>query len=92
MPDTYTLQLDNSGQSRLNVTVPNGKRVYLSRAPQVKRGTMDVHDFQSGITYEVPDGVSVYDTQIVGRKASLAFLATSNDSITSVTVDVRSPQ
>lgn len=92
MPEIYTLQLDNSGRSKLDVTVPNGKRVYLSRAPQVNRGTLTIHDFESGRTYEIPDGVSVFDTQISGRKVSLAFLGTTNDRITSVTVDVRSPQ
>ena len=89
----HILQFDNSGQSRQNIDVPTGKRVYFVRPQQASRGAVTVHDFQNGITYTIPDGVSVYDTNISGDTVICpAFIGRENANLDWLTVEVTYPR
>jgi hypothetical protein len=73
--------------------VPDRKKIYLSRAPQVSTGTATVFDSKNNKSYVIPDGVTVFDTGIgAGTEVSLKFTARTNDKIISVNADVTHPR
>ena len=92
MPQTYILEFDNSGQNRQNIRVPGGKHLYLLRAEEVSRGELTVHNFQSGKTYTIPDGVTFFDPGISGGTngvdVSLAFIGRSNNAVVRLEIEV----
>jgi hypothetical protein len=86
---SYIMVFDSTGQTHEDFTVPREKVVYLTRAPQVSQGTATVRDLNTQNTYVIPDGQTIYLTNIpVGASVSLAFTARSNSLINSVIAEV----
>lgn len=89
----YILFFNDSGNTREDIHVPAGKRVYLVRDERVSQGTATVRDFRTGKEYTIPNGVTAYDIGIAGKaEVSLAFTRRSNPAIDSVNVEVTSPR
>jgi hypothetical protein len=87
---TYVLHFDATGRTHEDFTVPHGKKVLLVRAPQVEKGTATVTDHLSLKNYVIPNGQTVYTTNIVpGTQVSLAFMARSNNDIKFVNVEMK---
>ena len=90
---TYVLLFDPTGRNPERIVVPEGKRVYLARAPQVAEGTATVQDVAALTSYVLPDGVTVCQTPIAEHEEiALAFMARTNDQIHSINVEVISPR
>jgi hypothetical protein len=90
---TYILVFDPTGRHPETFDVPLDKKVYLVRAPQVSQGTATVQDLLTLENYVIPDGVTVYETDIEpGTRVSLAFMARTNNDIHSVNAEVISPR
>lgn len=90
---TYPLLFSPDGRDPETFTVPNGKVVYLVRAPAVAAGTATVQDLLSLENYVLQDGETVYRTSIqAGEKVSLVFIERSNNAIAMVNAEVISPR
>lgn len=86
---TYILMYDPTGANAETFTVPEGKKLYLVRAPQVSNGTATVRDYLSGTDYVVPNGTTVYELPIEGgTQVKMAFVARNNNAIQFVNAEV----
>ncbi len=90
---THVLLFDPTGRNPVRFQVPEDKRVYLVRAPQVSEGTATVQDVLALENYVIPNEVTVCETTIAaGSDVALAFVARSNQDIQSVNAEVISPR
>ena len=87
---TYMLHFDATGRTHEDFVVPHGKEVYLVRAPQADQGTATVTDHLSRQNYVIPNGQTVYKTNIEpGTKVALSFMERSNAKISFVNAELR---
>ena len=87
---THILHFDATGRTHEDFQVPQGKEVYLVRAPQAQQGTATVTDHLSLEKFEIPNGQTVYKTNIKpGSHVSLSFIARSNNKISFVNAELR---
>ena len=86
---THMLHFDGTGRTHEDFVVPQGKEVYLVRA-KANQGTATVTDHLSRENYEIPNGQTVYKTNIKpGTHVALSFIARSNNKISFVNAELR---
>jgi len=91
MSNDYILMFDARGATREAFSVPAGKHLYLTRAPQVRNGTATVVDVRNGNReYVIPDDETVVEIENPPADVTFTFMRRSNDNITFVMATVKS--